>query len=412
MSEQLYCALAFNSISFGSRCGSRPCCAVNTNHWKEKYNLVDFDNLTDWFNNPDMVKLRQDLLEGKWNPACSHCKLREEVGQGSYRVERNKQLHQIELSTGRSWRNPESQITDFKNIYFLDITTGNKCNSACLMCNSQSSSFWEKENSEITGKKEHIVDWFKADNIIEMVDKLPNLKVLNFVGGEPTIHEDVAVLLRHLIDQGRSKDIELNLVTNLTGISDEMLTLWSNFATKQLAVSIDGTDKVNEYIRYPFTWKKVFSQLENLKVIARQQGNYYISLSHTLTSLNLLKFPDMIKWWIGQVEECSDVLNYFPHINLVNTPSFFNAVYAPQALKQKTEEGLVELVAYLSDKNLLDKYQPNIENIRKNILFVDVNEQERQFQWQRMQDFVRSRDRYRNRDIFDYLPYMREFWDC
>jgi MoaA/NifB/PqqE/SkfB family radical SAM enzyme len=414
--KDLYCSLAFNSISFGPHGGSRPCCAVDTFFWRETdHQLANYQNhLPTWFNNSNMINLRQDMLNGKWNPTCNLCKIREDVGQASTRQIFNHTLSQVEQKTGRSWRTNEAEINDFSNIFLLDVTTGNKCNSACLMCNSSASSLWAKEQEEITGNAwtHPNLNWFNEENIGPMVDKLTNLKAIQFAGGEPTINDAVMFMLKKLIEQERSHDITLGFVTNLTGISDEMLDIWNKFNTKHITISIDGVDKVNEYIRYPFSWKKVTSQLEQLKKIAKEHGNYHIGLSHTVTSLNLLTFGDLVKWWEEtQVQdEGSGILKSLPHIQCVNNPSYFNPVYAPRALKDKTDVMLDELEVYLTDKKLLDKYRPAIENIRTNVINAKVDEKLRKAYWKRMRDFVEPLDRYRKRNIFDYLPYMKEFW--
>ncbi len=361
-----------------------------------------------------MINLRQDMLNGKWNPTCNLCKIREDVGQASTRQIFNHTLSQVEQKTGRSWRTNEAEINDFSNIFLLDVTTGNKCNSACLMCNSSASSLWAKEQQDITGNSwtHPNLNWFSEENIAPILDKLVNLKAVQFAGGEPTINDAVMFMLKRLIEQGRSHDITLGFVTNLTGISDEMLDIWNKFNTKHITISIDGVDKVNEYIRYPFSWKKVTSQLEQLKKIAKEHGNYHIGLSHTVTSLNLLTFGDLVKWWEEtQVQdEGSGILKSLPHIQCVNNPSYFNPVYAPRALKDKTDVMLDELEVYLTDKKLLDKYRPAIENIRTNVINAKVDEKLRKAYWKRMRDFVEPLDRYRKRNIFDYLPYMKEFW--
>ena len=119
MTEPLYCALAFNSISFGAHGGSRPCCAVDTYHWSETKNkLPEYNNeLLPWFNNPDLVNLRQDLLDGKWNPICNLCKIREDAGQASTREIFNHTLEQVEERTGRSWKEDTAEINNLDNIF-------------------------------------------------------------------------------------------------------------------------------------------------------------------------------------------------------------------------------------------------------------------------------------------------------
>jgi hypothetical protein len=85
-------------------------------------------------------------------------------------------------------------------------------------------------------------------------------------------------------------------------------------------------------------------------------------------------------------------------------------VYAPKELKEKTAAMLDDLQVYLKTVDLEDKYLPAIENIRTNVVNAKVDEKIRNAHWRRMRDFVEPLDKYRNRDIFDYLPYMKEYW--
>ena len=41
----------------------------------------------------------------------------------------------------------------------------------------------------------------------------------------------------------------------------------------------------------------------------------------------------------------------------------------------------------------------------------EVDEVEQQNQWSRMKDFIEPLDKYRNRNVFDYLPYMTKYWN-
>lgn len=414
MAEPLYCALASNSISFGYAGGSRPCCAVDTHFWRErKHQLSDYPgDLIGWFNNEELVKVRKDLLEGKWNPVCNLCKTREQHGQASTRQIFNNTLTDWEEKLGKNLRESSPVSNDLSNIFLLDITIGSKCNSACLMCNGSASSLWRKEQEEITGSKMFWLgeDWFSEENVPDLIDNLPNLRAIQFVGGEPTINDAHIYLLKRLIEQGKSKNITLGYVTNLTGISDELLELWSHFDTKHITISVDGVGPVNEYIRYPFSWAKVSSQIKVLKDIAATHGKYSIGLSHTVTSLNLTRIDELIDWWETEIASSPSMLKSLPHIQCVNNPEFFDPIYMSTEMKEEGKRSLDRLRLVADKHGCGEKYLPAINNILNTVLNKVVDEEERVAHWLKMQDFVTSLDRYRKRNIFDYLPYMKEYW--
>lgn len=412
--KPLYCALAFNSVSFGAHGGSRPCCAVDTYYWTErKHKLNEYQNdLKTWFNNPDLVELRQDLLDGKWNPICNLCKIREEAGQPSTREIFNNTLSQVEERTGRDWHETTAEIDNFDNIFLLDITVGNKCNSACLMCNQSASSLWAQEQVAINGPFPYTLEemWFAEEHVPNLVDNLPNLTALQFVGGEPTINDDHVALLERLISRGKSQDISLGYVTNLTNISKDLIELWSHFGTKHITISVDGVGKVNEYQRYPFTWEKVTSQLENIKNITNT-GKFFVGLSLTVTSINILSLDETLNWWEDQVLSNDSFQKTLPHIQCVNNPAHLDPSFMPAKMKQECENTMKRIEQMCIDRGLGDKYLPVLNNIRNNVLEIEVHPEEQKYRWNQMKEYLGKLDKHRRRDIFEYLPFMREYWD-
>ena len=411
----LYCALASNSISFGYDGTIRPCCAVDTYFWpgQTRHKLKNYDNdVVKWFNNDKLVSLRTKLLNGKWDPICNMCRTREQHGQASTRQIFNNTLDSVETRLNKNLHTSTANITDLSNIFLLDITVGNTCNSACLMCNASASSLWKKEQEIITGEKMDWItpNWFTEENIPNLIDNLPNLSAIQFLGGEPTINEPHIFLLKRLIAQDRAKNITLGYVTNLTGVSDELLELWSHFSTKHITISVDGVGPINEYIRYPFSWNKVVSQLDNLKEIAKQHGNYHIGLSHTVISLNLLTLDNLIDWWETQIETNSSILKSLPHIQCVNNPDYFDPIYMPNEMKEKAKATLQRVIQLSTDRNLGEKYTPAINNILNTVINKQVDTDTQTTKWLKMQKFVTSLDKHRNRNIFDYIPYMKDYW--
>ena len=413
MTKPLYCALAFNSISFGAHGGSRPCCAVDTYHWSETKNkLPAYDNeLLPWFNNPDLVQLREDLLEGKWNPICNLCKIREDAGQASTREIFNNTLSQVEERTGRSWHEDTAEIDNFDNIFLLDITVGNKCNSACLMCNQSASSLWAQEQVAINGPFPYTLEemWFAEEHVPNLIDNLPNLTDIQFVGGEPTINDDHVVMLNRLIEQGRAANTSLGYVTNLTNISKDLIELWSHFGTKHITISVDGVGKVNEYQRYPFTWGKVTSQLENIKNIT-STGKFFVGLSLTVTTLNILSLDETLEWWEDQILSNGSFETSLPHIQCVNNPAYLDPSFMPDTMKAECEETMKRIEALSERRGLGDKYESVIANIRTNIIQKEVEPQMQKLRWEQMKNYLIKLDKYRKRNIFDYLPFMEKYW--
>ena len=117
-----------------------------------------------------------------------------------------------------------------------------------------------------------------------------------------------------------------------------------------------------------------------------------------------------IKWWEEQVESGSGIAPWLPHVQCVNNPAHLDPVYMPKEMKDEVRVTLARLEKFIEEKNLVDKYLPVIKNITTNVLDVEVDEEYRRTVWLKMQKFLTDLDKYRGRNIFDYLPYMKKYW--
>jgi sulfatase maturation enzyme AslB (radical SAM superfamily) len=242
-----------------------------------------------------------------------------------------------------------------------------------------------------------------------LIDNLPNLTDIQFVGGEPTINDDHVVMLNRLIEQGRAANTSLGYVTNLTNISKDLIELWSHFGTKHITISVDGVGKVNEYQRYPFTWGKVTSQLENIKNIT-STGKFFVGLSLTVTTLNILSLDETLEWWEDQILSNDSFQTSLPHIQCVNNPAYLDPSFMPDTMKAECEETMKRIEALSERRGLGDKYESVIANIRTNIIQKEVEPQMQKLRWEQMKNYLIKLDKYRKRNIFDYLPYMEKYW--
>jgi hypothetical protein len=79
-------------------------------------------------------------------------------------------------------------------------------------------------------------------------------------------------------------------------------------------------------------------------------------------------------------------------------------------MKQAVTTMLDNLESKYETTGLLSKYKPAIDNIRTNVCNKDIADDVQQEMWNKMKKFIEPLDKYRKRNIFDYLPYMKEFY--
>ena len=155
---------------------------------------------------------------------------------------------------GNSQRRKINRLTrDGK--FFLKIDFSNKCNLKCVMCNSQRSTAWRKDEQKLSVL---LPDFdFGMLPPDDMDDKfwleLPlsfwrNLGAIEVSGGEPLYHSQFIDFLEFLIEY--VPKMLLRIITNGTLLDDRILNILSRFKRAEILVSVDGwRDDIYQYAR-------------------------------------------------------------------------------------------------------------------------------------------------------------------
>jgi len=394
MNEPIFCALAFNSISWSSDGKASPCCGVR--NWTPPDVNEDMP-LIDRANQNAIVDLRKALSSGIYPEVCKLCEEQDIDSRPSMRTiwnnAYNKTLREIKLDS----------VVHSDDIVSMNINIGNKCNSKCMTCGFINSDLWLDEYLYIFGQpygipkmpKQLMSDNLKAD---EIVDSFKNLKHITFMGGEPTISDNATYMLKRYVREGRSKDIELTYTTNLTGITDELLDLWSNFKNIGLNVSIDGYGKVNEYIRYPFSWEKID---RNLDECLTQVGNKKmgIGLGITASLFNSNNTHELFEYWYDKTKNIGTSCGVM--INKVLEPDYMMLNLLPIKYRMIG----VEHLYHTKNKISLDtRFKPMHDAIDTMLSYLQESHVIDKKRIDKIRHFIKMSDKYRKRDIRSFLP--------
>lgn len=400
--QPIYCALALGSASLNSSGQFIPCCNIRLDKWRYVNNYELDPKLR--INADNLKTIRKELREGIWPRACLNCELAEKAGSQSMR---NIWNHELENYTF-----PLIDEVSNLDVRYLDLTFETKCNSKCMTCNSALSTYWEDEWAHIYKDDAHVPKrvTITEDIVEKLLVDFPNVIRVSFVGGEPTISDHHIYYLKRLIELDRSKNITISYVTNMTGISDELLELWKHFKSVHVAMSIDGYDKVNEYIRYPFKWTKIESQMRKLfELFQSERENktyrFSLALSCTVSLLNFNHIPDFLHKIYDMSSEYNvqDNLGYF--LNRVSWPDFMQLAMLPKSMRQPCK---------IKATNLLKEYE-NVYNKGfkdcLNLLSAMSDEEDvlDLDKFKRLKYFITSSDSYRNRNIKNYIIEVHEF---
>ncbi len=434
-----YCYLAMQGFSTHAHGRTRPCCfsRMGTNTYMpgveisniyewEHHGNSNADNLTDFVNDPQVMKLRKGLLADEVPEGCRSCFELEDQGIRSFRQTWNE-IYEEQVDETLQHISNEGKL-DTKAITYLDISLGNVCNLKCRSCNPWASHRWIEEGPTVPH-----TDWDKTAYHIAKLssedpwfvkafaegfydDVLPNIKVINFIGGEPLVVEEHYAWLEHIVEQGWSKNIELHYNTNGTTIPNRLLDIWDKFRGVILSLSVDAIGDLAYYVRHPSKWKIVERNVQKLKDFSATRKGVLVHTHVTLSLLNLHDLPNLLDWCKKQYDEWHytwawgnfGYQNCLPHFNIVENPRHLNIRNLPPERKALMNTMLEEQYERFKAADLPEWEQWAVENIinLKNVLNQEPNEGD----WQVFIDNTHASDKFRKLDINNYIPWMKEYF--
>lgn len=312
--------------------------------------------LSNYKDNRDQQQLIEDHKNNKRSIYCSNCWSSEEVGIRSKR-QRYNDLYKKYLS----------QID--RNVKISVIPTGNICNLSCIICDPSFSTAWIKKYQYMYGDKKKVKIIKNIDSKdIENINKLDHIE---FIGGETLKSFSLWEYLKKL-DKNTSFSLQTNGTVTLLKDQIDLLKSFSNF---NICFSVDGYDKIFEYIRQPASWKEI---QENICMYKEQFGINKLSYYLTINNLNIF-YIDKIVFNLYKVLPTSIDLNF---------------VFRPSELCYN---------------NLTENIGVNVEK-NNPVFFKNFN-----IQWvgnketiKKLFDNLKKQDEYSGKKFQDYLPELYE----
>jgi MoaA/NifB/PqqE/SkfB family radical SAM enzyme len=358
MLPEKICILPWISIETSPIGTARPCCLakdeityVDSQGVKNKYNLK-VNTPEEIYHSRYMQELRRDFLYGQKPETCQRCWDEEAAGRISKRI--NSRIRLKEYYDQIEWHNLNPN-----QLWFIDLKLGNICNLKCRICGSWSSSKWAKEEidyvPDIKDRKEHLAykyltdgAWPRESDIFwdNLRSLLPNIKYIEFTGGEPFLIEQHFELLRYAVDQGYSHNIEIHYNTNGT-VFPPAVDLWNNFKHVEIAFSIDNVEKRFEYERYGADWNLVQENIA--KFTAMRNDKISTQLCTTVNVQNVYYLPEICDWISTQT---------FDHV-------YFNMLHDPwhMCISRMTKTAQDVVITKLYDHTFDMKYRAEILRI-------------------------------------------------
>jgi MoaA/NifB/PqqE/SkfB family radical SAM enzyme len=325
----------------------KPCCQIPSG--------MAMVHVGEDYENHVWTKLLKDNLDkGIEDKRCETCWTKEKAGLTSYRLNGWNKYKKGQITT-----DPYS---------FLDLKLGNKCNLMCRMCDPGSSSLIEKElinnkhlnwpssknlKGPLSSLKYKDNSWYKDPAFYEDIKAhADQVRTLKFTGGEPTLIKPVHDLIEWFAKTGHAKHTVIIITTNNTNkrlkLYDDML----NFKQAILNISVDGTEDVYNYIRYPHTWDKFLTNIEKLKPY---RDKIDIQLKNTISILNA---KNLVEWENWAIED-----GWWHNIEIAYRPWYYNPLNLPEKILEDIKEYLATGKGHCSKQLLKQiKYEPRTQS--------------------------------------------------
>ena len=260
------------------------------------------------------------------------------------------------------------------------------------MCTPFSSSLLASQMKELgmhNGPIDYGLTRDAKDKILEIFRLSKNLTAVYLLGGEPFSNDFHDEILDVLVNHPNKSNIMIHYNTNMQGSKyTKYLDKFNGFKLIDMQASIDGSDEVYDYIRWPGKWTKL---VRNLQKTLEVGGNIKTGACVTVQALNAENIPKLV--------------NSLFEINKGTFPLFFIPITGDCQLnlapKRVLEQAIKDVEAIQFEHkqtkhNLITMYKEALDNEP------DIRVIETFFRKQK------SFDSFRNQNLFDTLPYMLE----
>jgi organic radical activating enzyme len=272
VNKETFCSLPFTEIFLGADGMVKTCCSAG-----QALGNLNTDKIEDILQSDTAIRIRQNIIDGKWDPACVQCKRQESQ---NVRSERSNNLDEFV-------KEHETFSADYFKPKKLDLRWSNTCNLSCVYCYEYFSSKW----ANIKGITVNTLkDENENDFLLYIEKNTTTINNIMLLGGEPLLQKQNSTLLDTI------PKANVYILTNLAvplknnPLANKLISS-SNVA---YGVSFETVGHRYEYVRHGAEWS-VFDN--NLDYLVEKVENFSIN-AHSLYSIysafNLVEFYEYI----------------------------------------------------------------------------------------------------------------------
>jgi MoaA/NifB/PqqE/SkfB family radical SAM enzyme len=328
------CYAPYTSMFFSRSGLISPCYAS----YNESSSKISESSLTDIWVNGSFAKIRAEHQNGDLEKTCKFCKtIIDSQSFGSLLI--NKYEHYA--------------FSKSKYPAIMEFELSNKCNLACIMCDSNLSSAHQDCNSENNL-------YYGERFFEELKEFIPHLQVAEFTGGDPFMIEEYYKIW-DMIHELNPK-CQILITTNANTMNPRIEKLLEDHKNIHFNVSIDSLQKENyEAIRKNGNFDFAMKNLDKFIEFSRKNK----------TSLNILVCPMTInRHELGDFVNFANEKNICVYYHTVLKPRELSLKYFDKHELQKTIEKLESINFQFTNSTTTTKGKTNAENFNNLIILL------------------------------------------
>lgn len=293
INDKTFCVVPFVQLNTRGKGDARVCCSISgTDRGIPKdlildeinestynantavYNLSE-DKISDLWNSRFMRDFRMKMLNGEEISNCEFCYRMETSGLGSKRTGKNKRFLEKTLPYLKKYYEQNGYVDVMPQWWEIRLST--KCNLSCVMCSPNLSSMMYKEYAKwgdnMTNQMKGSLELAKRQGgeylseseffKDQIKENLKHVLWMEFRGGEVFADKHSIDFIKEIAETEYAENIYLDISTNATLISEDIIDLLNSFAGGLLRFSIDAYKEQDELIRYHTNWDSVIDGINN-----------------------------------------------------------------------------------------------------------------------------------------------------
>lgn len=308
----MYCKSPLNQARISNNGDIFPCCHIE----KSEESLIGRNFVLD----KEKANTMANTLSEN-NPLCIKCVEAESNGIESERIRRNRSSLELER---------------------IDIIPSNKCNYACLYCNSIRSTAWIKKEGGTYLASD-------SSKLLDIIDNNGAITNIRFSGGEPLICDVFYEMIYKI-----RKDINVEITTNGSTLiykNNNIIEILNQFENSELHISVDGVGQDFNDLRVGGNWEEVSRNINELVHKYRGKLGFLVTVTNkNITSIDkILTYLEENKY--DRIILSLNVLSYpdvhrvdLPEVNKILLISKYEQLADSARVRKHTYEQIIEII--------------------------------------------------------------------